>query len=454
MGGKTTGRETVGRKSFFVGAVVVALVVALTVGITVARSQEGASLPTLGPSELLAKVAQEAPKTTTVNGDVTWINDLLGSASVQLPGGEGGLASLLQSGSGRFWYQEGRLRFESQGSSGDIVAVVSGDSAWVYSSESGTATEYTLPTRPTGRADAEDGAIGDATAAIDLPQKIQNMVDMLVPDATLTVTTATVAGRAVYVLTMVPSATNTVVGSVQAAFDSTTFVPLRAQVFAKGDTKPVLEAGFTKVSYDEVSAATFDFTPPADAKVEHSTLTMSAGMLYKMMGAVGHEPDERSPAGDPGSDAARRDAELTLDEATARAGFTLAAPVAPALPFKSAAVIDASMMDALSVGATGDAPAPADVSGAPLVVLRYGQGFGTVVVFETRIDDAQWAQATAALAQVPLLGAPSAFGGHQAYQLGTRLGSLVAWRQGDVVVLVGGSVSQADLEAFASSIHE
>ena len=149
------------------GAVIVALLVALTVGLAVARSQEGVALPTLSPAQLLAKAAQEAPKSTVVNGDMAWTNEVLGAASSMVPGGESGLASLLQSGSGRFWYQDGKLRFESQGARGDMVAVFNGRTVWVYSSASGKATEYTLPAASTGSAATDStsdgrGAIGDS----------------------------------------------------------------------------------------------------------------------------------------------------------------------------------------------------------------------------------------------------------------------------------------------------
>lgn len=446
------------RRTLFIVGVVVALVAALTVGLAVARSQEGAALPTLAPAELLAKVAQEAPKTTAVSGDVAWINDLLGSAPGLLPAADGGLIGLLQTGAGRFWYQEGKLKFESQGSRGDIVVVLNGGTVWTYDSKSGTATEYTLPAGPAVSADAgSSGDTGETATPLDLPQKIQEMVERLAPDATLAVSTASVAGRSAYVLTMTPTATNTVFGSVSAAFDGTTFLLLRVQVFAKdATTAPVIEAGFTKVSYDEIPAGTFEFTPPADAKVEHSTLAMPAGLLDGMMGAGGHQPG----TGDDGpAEGSPKEAELTLDEAAVRAGFAPAVPSDPALTFKGAAVTDGSiiggsMMGALSGGLTGDASAPAETPGAPLVMLRYGDGFGTVMVIETQVTDDQWTQATTALSQVPMFGAPSTFGGHQVYQLNTKLGSIVAWRQGDVMVLVGGSVSQGDLEAFAASIHE
>jgi outer membrane lipoprotein-sorting protein len=340
-----------------------------------------------------------------------------------------------------------------------MVAVLNGNTAWVYSSQSGTATEYSLPALPAGSSLGDSSSttatLSGGTAAtglagtVDLPAKIQEMVDKLAPYATLTVTTGTVAGRESYTLVMTPTATNTLIGSVQAAFDGTTLLPLRVQVFATGDAEPVLAAGFTKVSYDEVSADTFDFTPPADATVEHTTLSMPPGVLDRMMSTGGAYDSDDSAAGKSGGDAS-----LTLEQAAAAAGFALAVPADPALPFKGAHVMTPPSGEGTSGSAGDGLGGMFSDAGAPLVVLGYGEGFGSVLVMETKVTDAQWAQLTTALAQVPAFGTPSPLGGHQVYQLSTRLGSIVAWRQGDVVVLVGGSVSRADLEAFVAGIHE
>ncbi len=432
------------RNMFFVLGVVIALAAALTIGIAVARGQGGSDLPALAPAELLAKVAQSTPQTASVSGDVAWTNDLLGTAALQLPGGDAGLASLLQSGSGRFWYQDGKIRFESQGAAGDLVVVLNGATAWLYSSQSETATEFTLPARPAGGGASEgETSTTDVAGAVDLPQKIQEMLDKLAPHATLTVSTDTVGGRDSYLLVMTPTASNTVLGTVRAAFDGETFLPLRVEAFAKGDAQPVLAAGFTRVSYDEIAAGTFDFSPPADAKVEHKTLSLPAGMLEGMMGgAFGHPPDTSTQP----ETSAEEPAALTLAQAEAQAGFRLVVPADPSLPFAEAYVIAPP-----PGGAAGSATSEAK---APVVVLRYGEGFGSVIVVETLVAETQWTQLTSALAQVPMLGTPSLFGGHQAYQLSTKLGSIVAWRQGDLGVLVAGSVSRTDLEAFAAGIHE
>lgn len=465
------------RKKLFILGVVVALAVALAAGIAVARAQGGSDLPALTPAELLTKVAEDLPRTTTVSGDVAWTNDLLGTTALPLPGGDAGLASLLQGGSGRFWYQDGKVRLESQGSGGDLVVVLNGDTAWLYNSRSGTATEYTLPAKPLGAGSAgdktptTDPAATDPAGAVDLPQKIRDLVDTLAPAATLNVTTDTVAGRDSYVLVMTPTAANTVIGSVQVAFDGETFLPLRVQVFAKEDTQPVLGVGFTGVSYGAIAAGTFDFSPPAGAKVEHTILSLPAGMIDGMMGGVfapnaGEAAQSERELHGPAS--------LTLSQAEAQVGFSLAVPANPTLPLAAAYVLTPPAASATGRGAdsaAGSQPEsatgnpPDDAAGsvmssiaaeaqAPVVVLRYGKGFGSVMMVETTVTDDQWTRLTSSLVQLPVLGTPSAFGGHRVYQVDTRLGSLVAWRQGGLVVLAGGSVPRADLEAFVGGIHE
>ena len=170
------------------------------------------------------------------------------------------------------WLDGNKVRLESQSSQGDTALVSDGTGLWVYSSQAATATEYTMPVKP-GTETADRRRSGPA-AGVDLPAKIQDFMTELAPDATLSVDQVKVAGRAAYLLTMTPTATNTVVGSAQVAIDGVTFVPLQVQVFAKADTKPVLSAGFTRVSYDPIAASVFEFTPPEGAKVEHKTLTL------------------------------------------------------------------------------------------------------------------------------------------------------------------------------------
>jgi outer membrane lipoprotein-sorting protein len=426
------------RKKIMTIIAAVVLVAALTAGIAVARAQGGSDLPSLTPTELLAKVAESAPKAATVSGDVAWTNDLLGPLGLLLApsggsAGGSGIASLLQSGSGRMWLDGGKVRLESQSSQGDTAMVTDGINLWVYSSQAGTATEYALPAKPeTGT--ATGAATGDSTASptagVDLPAKIQDFINTLAPDATLVVDQVKVAGRAAYLLTMTPTATNTVIGSAQVAIDGSTFVPLQVQVFAKGDAKPVLSAGFTRVSYDPIAAGVFDFTPPQGAKVEHKSLTLPDTMIAGVDPGVAKDATDAAP--------------LTLAEAQTQAGFTLLTPASDALAFKGAHVMPAS-----EAGASGS---PALGGGAPVAILQYGEGFGSVFLVETTISAADLAKVTAELAKMPVLGTPVPVGPHAVYQVGTRLGAAMAFAENGTVVFAAGSVSQADLAALVARI--
>jgi hypothetical protein len=113
----------------------VILVAALVGGLVAARAQGESTLPTLTPEQLLTKVAEAGPKTTAVSGDFAWTNDLLGAGGLSLPTGDAGLASLLQSGNGRLWYQDGKVRLEVQGRSAHGATPWLGDNAVVKAVE-------------------------------------------------------------------------------------------------------------------------------------------------------------------------------------------------------------------------------------------------------------------------------------------------------------------------------
>ena len=93
-------------------------------------------------------MATKAHETTSISGDVTWTNGLLGDTSALNLGGAttpGGIASLLQGGKGRIWLQDGEVRLESQGQGGDLVVTAANGSVWTYSSAANTATQYAVP---------------------------------------------------------------------------------------------------------------------------------------------------------------------------------------------------------------------------------------------------------------------------------------------------------------------
>ena len=195
------------------------------------------------------------------------------------------------------------------------------------------------------------------------------------------------------------------------AIDGETYVPLKLDVFARGGTQPVLTAGFTSVSYKSIDGSIFAFTPPADAAVEHKTLSLPG------LGSATKGADSANKDGAEGT--------LSLAEAATKAGFApLAAQTGdPNLAFSGARVIPAEQVDlkmlaeALQSGVLGgfrDAgetrgdtcrhhlasstgvtlpPALEPILGSgqitlgPTVVQRYGRGFGTVILVEAKVPD-------------------------------------------------------------------
>jgi len=447
------------RRTILILVVVAALAAALAVGIFVSRAQGSSDLPAITPTQLLTDMATKGPQTTSLSGDFSWSNNLLGSTPLSLGSitGSGSaspssITSLLGGGSGRLWLQAGtpgdktggKARLEAQGAMGDLIIVVNPPTVWTYSSTTNTATEYTLPSLP-GTGSATPSPLASPT--VNPSQAITKLIEKLAPTATLQVTgQEVVAGQQAYILTLTPTSTNTTLGSVQVAVDGQKFVPLRVQVFAKGSDKAQLSAGFTSVSYSPIADSMFTFTPPAGSKVEHKTLSLPAdvtGLLGKLPAVPNKAGSESSLA--PFKHTAKP---LNLRQAKAKArrlGMTLmAAPssTSAGLPFTGAEVVR---------GHKGQ---------GPLAVLHYGKGFGSVVLFETRLKATELASLQKSLgtlrggaggAASPLRltmvhGAPG-------YQLDTSLFSLVAWQHGKVTVVAAGMVPSAELATFVSGVR-
>ncbi|AYN39965.1 DUF2092 domain-containing protein [Streptomyces dangxiongensis] len=79
--------------------------------------------------------------------------------------------------------------------------------------------------------------------------------------------TAQVAGRDAYKLLIKPRQPGTTVGAISIAVDARTGLPLKFTLTPSGGGAAVVDAGFTRVSFAEPAASTFDFTPPKGAKV-------------------------------------------------------------------------------------------------------------------------------------------------------------------------------------------
>ena len=259
--------------------VAVLAVAGLVAGIVaVAGAGSANPLPNVTTADLLAKMAQQDQKPTSISGDVSWQNNLLGDLSALSGSNMGASAKLplAANGSGRIWMSAGGVRVESLASGGDqiIVANSTARDAWLYDYAANTAKHIvTSGTPPAGGGTTTP--IPSPTVAT--PAAISSFLQQLAPNADVSVTgQGVVAGREVYLLTMTPIASDTALGSVQAAIDGQTYVPLQLEVTAKGGTSPVLQFGFSdNVSYDAIPASTYDFTPPAGTKVTTKTVDLS-----------------------------------------------------------------------------------------------------------------------------------------------------------------------------------
>jgi hypothetical protein len=272
-----------------------------------------------------------------------------------------------------------------------------------------------------------------------------------------------VAGREVYLLTMTPTAPDTALGSVQAAIDGQTYVPLQLQVTAKGGTSPVLQFGFTtSVSYDAIPASTYDFTPPAGTTVTTKTVDLSQA-AQGHQGLADGQKAEPTKAQQTQMQDVLRSALLTVPEAQKLVPFQLAsAQEYTTRPFDWAAVVDkGGPLTALDqpvmklLGATGmsgfgqSADSSTTAPAGPTAVLLYGKGFGTIALAETATTPALQKQ----LEQLPALVDKTSVNGVTVRSFTTPLGGVFVWQQGDTTLAAAGMVPKADLQTFVSSVR-
>jgi outer membrane lipoprotein-sorting protein len=160
-----------------------------------------------------------------------------------------------------------KARVSLMGTYGESDLIRNGKQAWMWSSKDKTAVH----TRFTGSAPntAQQGEM-PATPQ-DAARQVLKQIDPTT--ATSVARNVTVAGRAAYELVLTPRDSRSLVHEVTIAVDGSTSVPLRVQVTADGQSKPAFSVGFTKVDFSVPAASTFNFTPPAGAKVTEHTVT-------------------------------------------------------------------------------------------------------------------------------------------------------------------------------------
>jgi outer membrane lipoprotein-sorting protein len=373
---------------------------ALTAGIAQAGLSGSVTKP---PPKTLAQAilgALRAPQVKGVTARIHFTNSLLPSGA--LP--EGGTTPLATGADGRLWMTaDGRARLELQSDDGDAQIVYDGKQITVYDASSNTV--YRLPA--SSGHDSSDAKKPEHKATL---ANVRAMLRDLARDWHLSGAQAgATAGRPSYTVKISPKDDGGLLGAARLAWDAATGAPLRAAVYAQGQSAPVLDLRATHISYGHVPASDVTLKPPPGAKtVDVSPPPAPAANAKKTQQAVA------------GVKAVQR-----------RLAFHLAAPVKLAgLPRQEVRLIRSG----------GEAGA----------VATYGRGLGAIVVFEHKADAAQPARTGGRdqlqLPQINIRGATGT-------ELATALGTVLTFQRAGVAYVVAGSVPPAAAESAARGLR-
>jgi hypothetical protein len=238
-----------------------AAVVAVAAGGTAIALAATGGGPAPPPKPLAQAVhdALTAPAVQGVSARIHFTNHLVDAGAL----GEGaGADPLIAGATGRLWATAGgklRLELQSDGGGGDTQVLVDGDRFTVLNG--GTVYRGTLP-RHKAHKEHEHG--------IPSVAQIQQRLTDLMGHATVSgAQPGNVAGQPAYTVRVSPKEHGGMVGAAELAWDAATGVPLRAAVYAVGDSSPVLELEATQISYGPVDSSVFAITPaPGDRVVD------------------------------------------------------------------------------------------------------------------------------------------------------------------------------------------
>ncbi len=246
------------------------------------------------PPKPLADAVHDALATQPVEGvsaQIQLTDHLLEGANLASGGGEASQLTsspLLSGASGRLWIsKDGRVRLELQSEKGDTQVYYDGHTLSMYDASSNTLYRYTPPAREGGwsnddqkaSAEPDRNAPGHPADAPGEPHeapsvaKIEEAIAHLEEHANVSDATPTnVAGQAAYTVRVSPKEGGSLLAGAELSWDAVHGVPLRAAIYSTESSAPVLELAATSISYGPVEPSVFEFTPPANAKVEEVVL--------------------------------------------------------------------------------------------------------------------------------------------------------------------------------------
>ncbi len=238
--------------------------------LAVGRAETTPTLPPISPRDLITSTLAAAADRTPVSGTVR-THVALGIP--QLPSAlndpAGPLGLLLADQTFKVWYGPDGLRIAQILPFGERDLVSNRTDVWFWDSQRFAAWHYAVD-----RSEAPPPpSLGDLTDIVS--KALRNAA----PYATVSVANPeVVAGRDAYVLQLTPAASGTLVSRIDVAIDAATRLPLRVQVFARGNVDPTIEAGYTSMDFGPVNPAMFAFSPPSGATVKQvSDQAASAG---------------------------------------------------------------------------------------------------------------------------------------------------------------------------------
>jgi outer membrane lipoprotein-sorting protein len=373
-------------------ALAVAVLVALTVGaVGIAQAVGGGGTPPRKPLARAVYDAARAPDPQGITARIHFTNGLLPSGS--LPEGAG--SPVIPGADGRLWLtNDGRLRLELQSDAGDAQIVSDGRRFSVYDATSNTAYTGALP------ADRQKATMHEQPPTLAGVRK--GLADLGRMWHLSGARPTNTAGRPSYTVRIAPKDDGGLLGAAEVAWDAARGVPLRAAVYAQGETSPVLELAVTDISYGKVPAADVAVKPPAGAKTVE--LNPSAG------------PDTHGRSQAEGLAAVQR-----------QVGFPVSAPASLAgLPRQEVRLV--------RFGSENGA------------LVTYGQGLGALVVLEHKAD-AQGATRLGGL-RLPEINIDGVTGS----ELATALGTVVTFDRNGVSYTVAGSVPPLAAENAARGL--
>jgi outer membrane lipoprotein-sorting protein len=378
-------------------------------GTAIALAGGSGPVPAPKPLALAVHDAATAPETQGITATVKFTNHLVDSSGIQ------GSNPLLSGATGRLWVSPGKgLRLELQSSNGDAQIVANRTGFWVYDGTTHTLYRGDFPARGAKErhADARQHKVPSVA-------KIQAKIDRL--SRRLNVSGANpsdVGGQPAYTVRVGPKRSGGLLGAAELAWDAARGVPLRAALYARGNSDPVIELSVTDISYGPVAASNYRLSPPAGAKVVDVTGSKGAG-----------KHAER------GKRMSRRKA------------VTGAAAVAKKLSFKLSA-------PATLAGRARTGVRLLQLKDGSAAIVTYGNGPGAIAVFE-RVAKKEAAKPAAPSGrhhegrmQLPTV----SIGGATADVLDTPLGSVVNFSRGGVTYTVLGSVPAAVTESAARGL--